>query len=245
MEEWKRVIEKGKDTNYEVSNMGRVRNRKTGHILVPVFDSNGYLQVKIHGKSRTIHRLVMKAFCPTDYDQLEVNHEDGIKTNNVLSNLTWVYHKENMEHAVRTGLHKALKGEEHPMDIHSEEEIINACEMLQSGEYSRKEVANITGISHGIIKAITRGVLWTHISANYDFSNIPNRNHKYVDIYNSLDRAIISEKSENEILDVLMKKLGLSRNLAKRLYKRRRKKVINGESLVQNTVYIDEGEEIF
>lgn len=247
MEEWKQIIENNKPVNYDVSNMGQVRNRKTGHYLAQMDDNGGYLELKIHGKTRKVHRLVMETFCPTDNDQLQVNHIDGDKTNNKLSNLEWVTPRQNMRHAVRTGLHKALKGEDHPMNINSEEKIINACEMLESGKYSRKEVANITGISHGVIKQITRGVLWSHISKNYDFSNIPNKNcdHKYIDIHNSLDRAIISGKSDDEIINVLMNKLDIQYESAKNLYKRRKKKIKEGKSIVQNTVYIDYGREIF
>lgn len=100
---WKKVSD---FDDYIVSNHGRVAK-----VLKCTKDCRGYMRAhlsKKDGKSNIfVHRLVMKAFRPNEKsEELFVNHIDGDKTNNNLDNLEWCTHKENMEHAFRTGLIK-------------------------------------------------------------------------------------------------------------------------------------------
>ena len=103
----------GKETGYpfyQVSNLGRVRslNRKIKHfrgslrnwkgrILKPTKYTNGYYAVcfGFNGKRDSVHRLVAKAFIPNPKDKPCVNHRDGNRTNNIVSNLAWVTYAEN------------------------------------------------------------------------------------------------------------------------------------------------------
>ena len=93
---------------YEMSSDGRVRNVDTGRILRVSTNSKGYPQVCLHdnGKqyTRPIHRLVADAFYDGDHKGLDVNHIDGNKTNNHISNLEWCSRSENIKHAYATGL---------------------------------------------------------------------------------------------------------------------------------------------
>jgi HNH endonuclease/NUMOD4 motif len=98
---------------YRVNEYGEVMNVNTGRILKAGISSNGYYQVCLCKdgimKGHTVHRLVAKAFIPeTDYS-LQINHIDGIKTNNHYSNLEWCTHKHNGEHAYKIGLTKCRK----------------------------------------------------------------------------------------------------------------------------------------
>lgn len=120
VEEWRDVI--GYESFISVSNMGRVYFkpreytalnsnvvRKAGDIYPHQNDSRGYFRIKISIDSKeysmSVHRIVLSAFSPIDgYEELEVNHIDGNKKNNMLSNLEWVTHQENMDHAIATGL---------------------------------------------------------------------------------------------------------------------------------------------
>lgn len=99
-EKWKKIIINNQETFYSVSNFGKVRNDKTKTFLTGTINNNGYHMVHLRqrvDKYCSVHRLVMKAFCPCENeDDLEINHIDGDKTNNTLSNLEWVNRIENM-----------------------------------------------------------------------------------------------------------------------------------------------------
>jgi hypothetical protein len=91
--------------NYEVSNLGNVRNKKTGRILRQMFNcEGGYLRVNIGGRHRYVHRLVADAFFDGDHSNCDVNHIDGNRTNNFIGNLEWCTRQENIHHAFDTGL---------------------------------------------------------------------------------------------------------------------------------------------
>lgn len=98
-EEWKTIEEA---PNYEISSYGNVRNKKTNRQLKPQsYGATGYKQVSLKiiesdtFQKRYIHRLVAQAFIPNSENKREVNHIDGDKLNNVLSNLEWVTSSEN------------------------------------------------------------------------------------------------------------------------------------------------------
>src|SRR3990167_1055206 len=103
---WKPVS--GYEDLYSVSNLGRVRTNSTLHIKCQRFNSCGYLQVALNRNDRTkhhlTHKLVAIAFIGDRQVGMEINHRDGIKTNNFLNNLDYVTHSQNMRHAFDNGL---------------------------------------------------------------------------------------------------------------------------------------------
>lgn len=107
MEIWKTITEA---TNYEVSNMGRVRNKTTKQILTGRSSKSGYLQVCIKitatnkFTNRYIHRLVAQYFLDNPENKREVNHINGDKTKNEVSNLEWVTPSENQKHRHLIGI---------------------------------------------------------------------------------------------------------------------------------------------
>lgn len=90
--------------NYEVSNLGKVRNKDTMKELKPIKTPIGYYVVCLYSfgkhKNELIHRLVANAFLKPIPDKKEVNHKDGNKQNNKISNLEWVTREENILHAL-------------------------------------------------------------------------------------------------------------------------------------------------
>ena len=86
---WKKIT----DFPYEISNLGNVRNIRTGKILKQNKDSSGYPQVELFynnkRKSIRIHRIVAEYFIPNPNNLPQVNHKDENKWNNVVSNLEW------------------------------------------------------------------------------------------------------------------------------------------------------------
>ncbi len=169
-EEWK-VVPNYED--YQVSNYGRVKyalNKSTNanyRITPGNFKHGGYMGFTVvnnEGKKKTtVHRLVAQAFIPNPENKLYVNHEDGNKQNNNVTNLFWNTHSENMQHAHDTNLNKT-KRQIYQLDddnniIKLWDSIKNACDTLK---LSRDAITK--GLAHGH-KAV--GFYWVHLE-KYD-----------------------------------------------------------------------------
>lgn len=115
---------------YEVSNLGRVKRTKSGigtqsgRILKGYTDPDGYKRVDltVNNKSKGffVHRLVATAFLSNPENKPQVNHIDGNKQNNNISNLEWVTQEQNMAHAWRIGLTKGNTGKHFTHHKHQE-----------------------------------------------------------------------------------------------------------------------------
>lgn len=107
------ISEKWRDTyvygeQYEVSNLGKVRNKITKHILYQQKDTKGYLRTSLSKNNVQVtvkvHRAVAIAFIKNPNNLPQVNHKDGNKENNSVENLEWISNYDNMQHAVKNGL---------------------------------------------------------------------------------------------------------------------------------------------
>ena len=174
------IIIDGILTDYTVTTDGDVYSYKgyktdKPRKLVPVKGHAGYMKVNLNiGKKEkmySVHRLVANAFIPNLSNKSEVNHKSGNKKDNRVHNLEWCTSKENIQHAIRTGLKTFKKCQEHPMSTISNKTAIKICELLQSGEYNYKEISKITNSSYSIVKKIKNRYRWKEISKNYDFTN--------------------------------------------------------------------------
>lgn len=108
--EWKDI--KGFETRYEVSDEGQIRSKKKGVILRPGKKAHGYLFVGLATRTADgkrckkyyhVHRLVAQAFIPNPDGKSDVDHIDGVKTNNHVSNLRWCTRKENVHNEATYG----------------------------------------------------------------------------------------------------------------------------------------------
>lgn len=102
-EVWKQYLH----TNYEVSNLGNVRNKNTKVVLSQEDTGNGYLCVGLQMdkgvyKKTRVHRMVALTFLEFQRteERNEVDHINGNKSDNSVDNLRWCTHKENMNNPV-------------------------------------------------------------------------------------------------------------------------------------------------
>lgn len=163
-----KVLIKGSD-GYYVREDGVIFGKKGA--LKPVLTTHGYCNISIKelsGKfvSKRIHRLVAKAFIPNPENKPEINHIDGDKTNNHVSNLEWVTSQENQIHATRV-LGKG-SGENHPHAKITEKDVHRVCELFCEG-YQTYRVSEMTGIPRTTVTAIRSKNIWRNITTKYDF----------------------------------------------------------------------------
>lgn len=155
--------------SYEINQQGIVKSKDRvlkkvdgsmqpikGRTLSPGMGSHGYFTVSLHesgkGKSHCIHRLVATTFLGT-HDGKEVNHIDGDKHNNDVSNLEWVTRQQNTQHAFKHGLSKT--GEGH----HSFKDSIIAVNSITGETFKMSGTKDITsrGFNYSRVYCIANG----------------------------------------------------------------------------------------
>lgn len=165
---------------YLISNHGRIFHKYLGIFLKPGISGSGYLFVCLATEFGTkicqVHRLVKLVFDPIENpENYQVNHEDGIKTNPLLSNLTWMSRSENVLHAYRTGLNH--QGQDSEKTKLTNETVVKICELLESNNYTDKQIADIigNGATSSIVESIKQRESWKPISKNYNFIQRPRK----------------------------------------------------------------------
>ena len=142
--------------------------------LTPVIDKKGYCRVKLRNdKTRErddflVHRLVGEAFIPNPDNLPEINHKRGIKTDNRVSELEWCTGKENMKHAIETGLYKP-RGEDNGQAKLTWEQVREIRENYKpwDREFGGQALAKKYGVGDSTIDTIIRGMTWQNKNYNY------------------------------------------------------------------------------
>lgn len=109
-------------------------------LLDPPVSSSGYKFVRIGVKSYPLHRVIASTFIPNPENKPQVNHIDGNKTNNAVSNLEWVTAKENNHHARTTGLYNREKSLERKSELHLLRKKETARRSAEKAERQRAEL---------------------------------------------------------------------------------------------------------
>lgn len=200
--EWRQIIIDGKATNYDVSNIGEVRNRTTGKILSQYTDKDGYKHatIMVDGKQYHpgVHRFVAIAFIPNPENKPEVNHLNGVKYINVVDNLEWATSSENVQHAFDTGLKSSILGSDNVLSHYTDEQIHSVCKLLEKG-VSHKKISKKTGVDRKYITDIRKGRRWKHISKLYDIKPVKYPPEMRAEIF-----ALLQEgKTPHQIIDDL------------------------------------------
>lgn len=152
---------------YMVSEEGEIFSVKLNRVLTGQKDKDGYIRVTLrdnNGKRVTkyIHRIVAETFLPLpEHSNYEIDHIDGCRTNNKLSNLRWLSSGDN--NRVR---HYTAKGSRNGKSKIDELCATIVCDLLQEG-YSCPRIARQLNISISIVKEIRKRNNWKHISKDF------------------------------------------------------------------------------
>jgi len=147
---------------YWIDEDGHIFNRH-GRCLKPTKDSSGYLQVNLKSKSTSIHRLVAQQFIPNPLGLETVNHIDGNKLNNHISNLEWMTREDNIKHGHQNNLIKYNFGEDNGQTKLTKELVLEIREKYASGNYSYTKLGFEYGVERTTIYKIIKRKNWKHI----------------------------------------------------------------------------------
>jgi len=136
-------------------------NKKGYHYIIGYTEENGITKKKL----LLIHRLVAEAYIPNPFGKPEVNHKDGIKSHNSVSNLEWATKKENADHAFALGLRTPNRGQlgrTNQLCVHSKP--IHQLDMNGNfiQEFPSMAEAKRAGFSQGNISSVCLGKRQSH-----------------------------------------------------------------------------------
>lgn len=156
-------------SNYCINEYGFILNIRTRGEVVPSIIKKGYLQVCLTNKNTySIHRLVALTFIENEENKPEVNHIDGNKLNNHISNLEWCTTQENLEHKRINNLGKTLKAKLSATGINNsqakldEEDVI----LIRTNCVTKEDIKRFSkelDVSVATIYDIKNRRSWTHI----------------------------------------------------------------------------------
>lgn len=177
METWKRIPGY---SLYEASDLGRLKtfnwkNKGVEAIMKPAMDGSGYLRTMLKrdgdGKIATIkvHRIIGQTFIPNPENKPEINHKNGIRTDNRLMNLEWCNHSENIKDSFTQG-RSSNKGAKNPAATLTDEQVIEIRKNYVYGRRSqhdpgqtKKQIAEQYGVKMSAIKQVILNKTWKHL----------------------------------------------------------------------------------
>lgn len=172
---------------YQVSSFGRVKSlerfpvgkdfvkrRVNQLILKPTLFNNGYFAVSLRRDDKTtkfsVHRLVALSFIPNPENKPQVNHKNGIKSDNGIDNLEWATSSENINHALKNGLIRDQsgderpwwRGEKNPVSVLNDNLVHNIRGMYSNG-VKMTEIAKVHNLNYSTVRSVCYKQSWKHI----------------------------------------------------------------------------------
>ncbi len=157
--------------NYLATTDGHIFSKKYNRVLKGSVSKNNYIKIQINcldGVTRWfyVHRLIAETFIPNPDNKKQVNHKDGNRRNNNLSNLEWVTQAENLAHASKI-LGRDIyfrKGEGHCNAKLNQTKADEIRKRYKNKEGSFRSLAKEYGVSHLVICKIMQDKIWRHTS---------------------------------------------------------------------------------
>lgn len=165
---WKPIP--GLENKFLVSNTGLIRTIKTGKLRRTLISPNGYEIFTyyvgdwrlLNNTTLSVHRAVALAFLPNPENKFTVNHKDGVKTHNWVENLEWATQRENVAHAVITGLKAPMNGEFNTHAVLTETKVREIRAKSAQG-ISGLQLASEYGVQPAAISKIVTRRSWRYL----------------------------------------------------------------------------------
>lgn len=184
MKIWKKI---NNFPDYEINNFGEVKRSKSGLILKPDVDKDGYFRVDLYKNGKPKHKYVHVLVCET-FNNYELksgectHHKDNNKKNNDFNNLQIVtkfehnsLHKSGKNNywfgrhrseKTKESIRKKNSGENGPKSILKEQDVIEIWKLLDEGILKQKEIGNLFGVDQTTISNVKTGKHWKMLGRN-------------------------------------------------------------------------------
>ena len=173
--------------HYFATDDGHIYSEHLKRNISEYFDKDGYKKVRLSNgdgsrKVFSVHRLILETFQPNpNSDQLQVNHKDGDKTNNKLSNLEWVTCKENINHAYKLGLYSNIGDNNNGDHTLNTSQVLEIIDLLLAHNMTIQAIADKYHVSKFAIESIKYKRTWKHLTKDIDFYKGSTTSRKDVD----------------------------------------------------------------
>lgn len=204
---------------YYMATDGEIYTKNKGGGIKKHTSDSRYFRNSVVLKDNTIkgiteHNVLMRLYCNQpniDSDNLEVNHIDGNKYNNNLSNLEWVTHKENIHHAYENKLNQNYC-ENNPSSYLSNDTVREIVRRLKNREYtSFVDLAKEYGCSEVLIVRISTGRAWRRISEDEGLTYFKtNKRFSDEEVHNMCKLFVRYKHLDFDLIrDIVIRELGL------------------------------------